>query len=77
MESLSGLEFFLGQKVDSVFYLVLLAAIGSFIIAETLWVVRKSWKPKGLHVPKQHVEVIWSLIPAVILLLLTFVRGGI
>ena len=76
MESLSGLSFFLAQKADSIFYFVLLAAIFVFIVIETVWVLKKSWGSSSLNIPKQHLEVVWSLIPAVVLFFLTFVRGS-
>lgn len=77
MESLSSFDTSLGLNVDSIFYFVLLLSITVFILTEIIWVFGKSFRTSRLLVPKQHVEVIWSLVPALVLLLLTFVRSGV
>lgn len=60
-------------RPDSVFSVVLLISIFLFVTAEVFWVFRKTVRPDALKVPDQHFEVIWSFIPALVLLLLTLV----
>lgn len=68
-------------RPDSVFSFVLLSAILFFVAAEVFWVFKKTVKPDALQVPDQHFEIIWSFIPALVLILLTMlyqktVSGG-
>ena len=72
MESLSEFLPFLDQRVDSVFYLVLLVAVATFIFGEAMWLTRKMFFP--VTVPKHQMEILWSLIPALVLVFLTFVQ---
>lgn len=60
-------------RPDSVFSVVLLISIFLFVTAEVFWVFKKTVSPDSLKVPNQHFEMIWSFIPAVVLLLLTLV----
>ncbi len=63
------------SRVDSIFYLFLFASIGCFVLSELTWIVFKFGKPKKIDVPKQHLDWIWSFIPAATLLLLTLVKS--
>lgn len=60
-------------RPDSLFSFVLVVSIFLFVAAEVFWVFKKSARPESLRVPAQHLEIVWSLIPALVLLLLTFV----
>lgn len=56
---------------DSVFIFLLLTSILLFVGIEVVWTYQKYKDPLSVKVPKQHVDFFWSLIPALILILLT------
>lgn len=64
----------LAQRVDFVFYLVLLLSIASFLSSEAFWLIRKLKGNGSKEIEKKHLEAAWSFIPLIILLSLTFVQ---
>lgn len=75
MESLSNLMQIIESRVDSIFYLLLFSCIGCFVLSELTWVVFKFAKPKKVKVPRQHLDWLWSFIPALTLIILTLVKS--
>ena len=71
MESALAVFFTELPTADSVFLYVLLGSIFLFVCVEIGWVFRKHKDPVSLQIPKQHVDLFWSLIPALILIFLT------
>lgn len=63
------------SRADSIFYLLLFFSIGCFVLSELTWVIFKFRLPKKIKAPKEHLDWVWSFIPALTLLLLTFVRS--
>ena len=64
----------LAQRVDFVFYWVLLLSIASFLTSEAFWLIMKLKGRGSKEIEKKHFEVAWSFIPLIILLSLTFVQ---
>lgn len=75
MESLSNLMTLIESRVDSIFLSLLIFCIGCFVLSELTWAVFKYSKPKTVKVPEGHLDWFWSFIPALTLILLTFVRS--
>jgi heme/copper-type cytochrome/quinol oxidase subunit 2 len=65
---------FLGQRVDFVFYAVLLVSIIAFLMGEIFFFVRKMRGKGSKGIEKKHFETGWSVIPLMVLLLLTAVE---
>ena len=65
---------FLGQRVDFVFYTVLLISIVAFLLGEIFFFVWKMQGKGSKGIEKKHFETGWSLIPLMVLLLLTAVE---
>lgn len=65
---------FLGQRVDFVFYTVLLLSIACFLMGEFFWFVKKHRGTGSREIQKKHFETAWSLIPLIVLLFLTCVE---
>jgi heme/copper-type cytochrome/quinol oxidase subunit 2 len=65
---------FLGQRVDFVFYTVLLLSIACFLTGEFFWFVKKHRGSGSKEIQKKHFETVWSLIPLIVLLFLTCVE---
>ena len=65
---------FLGQRVDFVFYTVLLLSIFAFLAGESFFLLKKVQGKGSQGIEKKHFELAWSLIPLLVLLLLTFVQ---
>lgn len=66
---------FLGQRVDFVFYSVLLVSIVAFLMGEIFFFVRKMQGKGSKDIDKKHFEIGWSIIPLMVLLLLTAVEA--
>ena len=66
---------FLGKRVDFVFYSVLLVSIIAFLLGETFFFVLKMQGKGSKGIEKKHFETGWSLIPLMVLLLLTAVEA--
>ena len=84
MASFTRLLFNFGPFVSreySIFSIVLLISVVFFVIAESSWVYRKRKDPSNTaflkKVPKRdaRLEMLWTVIPAFILVLLCFVRS--
>lgn len=71
MESALAVFFSKLPTADSVFLYLLLSAIFLFVCVEIGWVLRKHKNPASLQIPKQHVDLFWSLLPALVLIFLT------
>lgn len=65
---------FFDQRVDFVFYAVLLVSIVAFLMGEIFFFVRKLQGKGSQGIEKKHFETGWSLIPLLVLLLLTAVQ---
>jgi hypothetical protein len=65
---------FLDQRVDFVFYTVLLLSIASFLAGELFWFAKKLNGTGSKEIEKKHFETAWSLIPLLVLLFLTCVE---
>ena len=61
------------QKGDSVFYGCLLLSVFLFVAIESSWLIRKLSAPARVRVPQEHSDLVWSIIPAIVLLCLTYV----
>lgn len=66
---------FLDQRVDFVFYGVLLLSIACFLIGEIFWFLKKIKSTSLDEIQKKHFETAWSLIPLLVLLFLTCVQN--
>ena len=84
MGSLTGFLFHSGPFVsreDSVFSVVLILSVILFVIAESIWVYRKRRDPsniaflKKVHERDARLDMLWTVIPAFVLVLLCFVRS--
>lgn len=84
MGSLTGFLFHFGPFVsreDSVFSVVLILSVILFVIAESIWVYRKRRDPsntaflKKVHERDARLDMLWTVIPAFVLVLLCFVRS--
>lgn len=60
--------FTVGSREETVFYLVLALASFFFILAELVWAFRKKGETRA------QTSALWTLIPAVVLVLLCFVN---
>lgn len=56
------------QRGDFVFLVVLFLAVFSFVAIESIWMVRKL---KGKGQPSSAKDLVWSLIPALVFLVLS------
>ncbi len=65
---------FLGQRVDFVFYSVLLLSMVCFWGGEVFWWFQKIKGKGSKEIEKKHFEMAWSLIPLLVLLFLTCVQ---
>jgi len=65
---------FLGQRVDFVFYGVLLVSMACFWGGEVFWWLQKLKGKGSKNIEKKHFEVAWSIIPLSVLLFLTCVE---
>lgn len=59
----------------SFFSCVLLVAILFFITSETAWIFSPSRRDGGSAFVRQYSELFWSVLPALILLLLTLIQN--
>lgn len=55
------------QKGDFVFLAVLFLCVFVFVAVESIWLLRQMKKPE-----RKHIHLIWSVIPALVLLVLTW-----
>ena len=83
MESFSPLLLEFAQREDSIFYFVLFLSAAAFLVAETMWLVRRLKHPlnkasllKKLPPDDARFEVLWTIVPALVLVLLGFVHTG-
>lgn len=81
MESFSEFIFAFVQKKDSIYYLLVLAAAVIFLAAEIGWrVFRKRFRASENFLNQapaddSRFEVIWTLVPLFVLMLLSFVQA--
>lgn len=61
------------QKGDFVFYTCLLVSVFFFVAIESSWLIRKFSAPGRAKVLGENSDLIWSIIPALVLLSLSYV----
>ncbi|NBX67869.1 MAG: hypothetical protein EBR01_02760 [Proteobacteria bacterium] len=62
------------QRVDFVFYSVLLLSMAFFWAGEVFWWLKKIRGAGSKEIEKKHFEAAWSLVPLMVLLFLTCVK---
>lgn len=65
---------FISQRVDFVFYAVLLISMAAFWGGEVFWWLKKISGKGSKDIEKKHFEAAWSVIPLLVLLFLTCVQ---
>lgn len=60
------------QIGGSVFFACLLLSVFFFVAIESIWLIKKLRGSSAVRVSQEHSDLIWSIIPAIVLLSLTY-----